>query len=439
MLDLLPLVHKTVPFKFKGAELRLDLSHALFSSFDVDAGTRLLLKAVGRDEVLARSARILDEGSGVGVIGIAMAKAFPEARVVARDRDLLARAFTERNRKLNKVSNLEALPGLLASGDSGQEPFGYILSNIPAKAGGPVIEAFFAWSRERLLPGGRLAVVIVKPLAELAKAALAAAGFSLVAEERGGMHSVYVGEKATVGGSQAAAPVASAASVAATAATAATAADAGAALPGPLLSLAGFGLGVYRRTEQVFRRKDESWRARGWWGLPDFDQLGFAPSLASDLLDPAVRGLLVRDALVVNPEAGHIPILIGRRIRPDRLDAAGRDLLALAATGENLDWSLAAPGAPSPPAYRALDLLRLDELPAAGYDLIVEFPDIEPAYDWIAPFWERILHLLKRGGSLLVVLPPTEWQRLEKRRPSGFTLRIEKKRKGFQAAVYRRD
>jgi 16S rRNA G1207 methylase RsmC len=103
MIDLLPLVNKTVPLRFRGADLSLDLSHALFSSFGIDAGTKLLFKAIGRDEKLARAKRILDAGSGVGVIGLGVAAAFPDARIVARDRDLLAVAFSERNRRRNRI------------------------------------------------------------------------------------------------------------------------------------------------------------------------------------------------------------------------------------------------------------------------------------------------------------------------------------------------
>ncbi|MEN6477502.1 MAG: methyltransferase, partial [Rectinema sp.] len=90
MTELSPYVNKTVEFAFMGARLRLELSHALFSSFDVDSGTRLLLKAVARDPVLAGARRVLDAGCGTGVIGLAVAKAFPDTEVTLRDRDMLA-------------------------------------------------------------------------------------------------------------------------------------------------------------------------------------------------------------------------------------------------------------------------------------------------------------------------------------------------------------
>ncbi len=103
MTDLAGYVNKSVGLRFNGVELRFDLSHALFSSFDIDVGTRLLLKVAARDPVLASARRILDEGCGIGVIGLCAAKAFPEAEVLLRDRDSLAVAFTERNRLANRL------------------------------------------------------------------------------------------------------------------------------------------------------------------------------------------------------------------------------------------------------------------------------------------------------------------------------------------------
>ena len=491
MIDLAPLVNKSVPFRFKGADLLLDLSHALFSSYNIDLGTRLLFKAVGRDERLASARRILDEGSGVGVVGLAVAKAFPDAQVEASDRDLLARAFTERNRLRNKVKNLRVSPGLLAAGRVEAETgrphgasFDYILSNIPAKAGGPVIAAFFVDAYRRLLPGGRVAVVIVKPLADDARTWLAAAGFSLVAEERGTMHAVFIGERPeSVGGDPAANdPAASDPAANDPAANDPTASDpavgsgalagqgeaapettspaveaAGrdsplpvAASAGPvitaeapiarhagvpgLLDLSALDLSAYVRREGQFSLGDERYRARGFWGLPDFDTIGFGPLLATGIAARAIAGMLIRDLLVVEPGVGHAALWAARHIVPERIDAASRDLLALAATGANL---ASLPG--RKPAYRAIDALRLDELERATYDLIMDFPENLPEYDWIEAFWERSSRLLKKGGALVAVASSTSLTRMEKRKPSGFVSRFERKKRGMTGAVWRRE
>ena len=124
------------------------------------SGTRLLLKTAARDPVLASARRILDEGCGVGVIGLCVAKAFPRPMSCLRDRDSLAVAFAERNRLANKLRGTtawtdprpasERAPARLpassgASSADGREggPFDFVLSNLPAKAGAPVLARFF--------------------------------------------------------------------------------------------------------------------------------------------------------------------------------------------------------------------------------------------------------------------------------------------------------
>ncbi len=444
MLDLSLLVNKTVPFKFNGAELRFDLSHALFSSFEVDAGTRLLLKTVARDPVLARSRLILDEGCGTGVIGLSMAKAFPEAEVTMRDRDSLALAFSERNRLANRLKGRTAwtdpetgatrlaLPaprivgGLLADGREGS-PWDYILSNLPAKAGAPVLAAFFRRARGSLGPGGRVAVVIVHTLAEAAEQWIAEAGLAVVERGRGANHRVFVAE--IPAGSQAPAEGPGRAG----------------ALGNPPAKGEGGGSGLdldpehldlssYLRTEASYKLADRSYRARGFWGLGEFDTIGYSSALAAELCSRSCSGSLVREALILNPGLGHTALWMSRALGPGRITAASRDLLSLAATGANLG------GLPSSsrPAYRALDALRLEELEDHSLDLIVDNLDVIPEFDWLTPAWEAAGRLLKTGGTLVAVSGPTEITRFEKRRPKGWQLAAEKRKRGFAAMAWRR-
>lgn len=416
MFDLDDLVLKTVPLRFRGADLRLDLSHALFSSFDIDVGTRLLFKAIGRDEVLPQATSVLDVGSGVGVIGLAVASAFPQTKVLAQDRDLLARAFTERNRGRNKITNLRAGAALMAAGCLGG-PYDFILSNVPAKAGAPVIEAFLAECARALSPEGRLGIVVVKPLVESVRSWLASAGFRVLGEERGSMHRAFVAQREhpsteiPVGG----APLLLGGT------------------GGTELELGGIDLSVYRRSRGDFSLLGTRYTARGYWGLPDFDTIGYGQALGTELAARSASGSLVREALVVNPGVGHAAMWIAQSLGPNRLSAASRDILSLAATGENL---ASLPG--SRTTYRALDALRLDEIPEAFFDLHLEFAEPVPGYDWIGPLWERALRLDKRGSSFVLVVPPTEMVRVEKRRPEGFRLLGEKRKKGLSAAAWRR-
>jgi len=426
MTDLQGLVNKTVDFRFRGADLKLDISHALFSSFDVDVGTKLLFKAVGRDEVIAGSRRVLDAGSGVGVIGLAVAAAFPDCRVTLRDRDLLAVAFSERNRRRNRLENARVEPGLIAASPAGGRAGGAwdcILSNVPAKAGGPVIRGFLEESRASLVPEGRLAIVVVKPLVEEVRAALAEAGFEVVGEERGAMHRAFIAKPTAKKGR---------AAIAVMGQTEGGVDGPGSTTPFDDPFAEGLhDLSLYRRSEADFKLFGKIYRARGYWGLPDFDTIGWPQLAAAELLSRFATGGKVEEALVVNPGLGHTALWIALALAPARLGLASRDLLSLLAARENL-------GGIEAPKPLLLDALRLDEGGEASLDLLLDFADPVPEYDWLGPTWARSARLLRRGGMLVVAGPPTELARLEKRRPEGWRLLGEKRKKGSVAVAWRR-
>jgi SAM-dependent methyltransferase len=406
---------------------------------------------VGRDPVLAGARRILDEGCGVGVIGLCAAKAFPEAEVVLRDRDSLAVAFTERNRLLNKLKGVtawkdpetgterQARPaprvewGLLGDGREGG-PYDFVLSNLPAKAGAPVLASFFArlsghqggslggrlGGEALLAPGGRAAVVIVKPLAEAAAAWIAEAGLAVVARERGTGHEVYVVEKA------------SCAAVSDAAVSGAAPEDSGAAAGDDALA-------AYRRGQARFKLADLVYGAAGFWGLPEFDTPGYGSAVSAETLSRAFsERRSLADALVIEPGAGHAAIWIARKLAPSRLVAASRDALSLEATCRNL----ASLPERSRPAYAVLDALGVDGEAPASFDLVVENPVIVPERDWTAASWERAGRILRPGGVYLACCSPTEAARLEKRRPSDgrvrWSLLCRRRKKGFVALAWLR-
>jgi hypothetical protein len=142
-------------------------------------------------------AYILDAGSGVGVLGIAAAKALEalgvDTAVRAQDRDELARVFTSRNALRNGLSpdRLAARAERLLSGPQ-EGRYDLILSNLPAKAGRPVLEDFFRRSSRMLAEHGRGAVVIVNTLAEAAWNWMKDAGAMVLRTETGAEHTVFV-------------------------------------------------------------------------------------------------------------------------------------------------------------------------------------------------------------------------------------------------------
>ncbi len=133
-------INKSVPFRFDGADLSFCLSHGLFSSFDIDDGTKLLLKSIARSVDLASLRDVLDVGCGVGVIGACVAARAPSARVTMQDRDALAAAVARENCRLNGLQGASAECRLAFHGLGGGT-VDLVTSNLPAKAGAPVLAA----------------------------------------------------------------------------------------------------------------------------------------------------------------------------------------------------------------------------------------------------------------------------------------------------------
>ncbi|NTV63103.1 MAG: methyltransferase [Oscillochloris sp.] len=159
-----PYHKKRIPYTLHGQQFQFDVGHTLFSSFEVDDGTDLLLRSL---EPALAPVRILDIGCGCGVIGITLARRFPDASVTMADVSLLAVRYARLNSVLNEVTNATAL------GSVGLEavppgPYDLICSNIPAKIGDEAIEhEFILGPLAALRPGGEYWFVVVSGLNHL--------------------------------------------------------------------------------------------------------------------------------------------------------------------------------------------------------------------------------------------------------------------------------
>ncbi|MBP7263232.1 MAG: methyltransferase [Spirochaetia bacterium] len=401
MIDSAPYVLKTVDFRFRGADLRLDLSHALFSSNDVDSGSRLLLKAVSKAADPSAVASAIDIGSGTGVLGLALAAGYPGCSVSFRDRDALACAFTERNARRNRVKPAAVEHALFLDGLAGRE-FDLVLSNVPAKAGPPVLDAFLR-RLPRLVSGRGLgAVVVVNTIAAEARvsleAGLAPAGARPELAERGAGHSVFLFRRAGL----------------------------------PALDAEADSLAVYRRGAPDGRT---GYRHAGYWGLPEFDTPSFATELAMELCESGMAGINLRKALVANPGSGRLPAYLRAR-SGTVVDLRGRDALALAASAANLALN-GGRNACQPPC--SLSAAWPGDSPASAYDLVAEFADITPRVDTTDDTWAEAARTLKAGGSYVAVMTSTDFDRFARRKPAGFTRLRDKKKKGWTAGLWRRD
>jgi 16S rRNA (guanine1207-N2)-methyltransferase len=122
----------------------------------VDTGTRLLLEALPEE----MAGEILDLGCGWGVIGISIARKWPETRVTMADVNLRALELTRENAKRNRAEvictesdGMEAFAG---------KTFDAVVTNPPIRAGKQVIYKMFADAAGCLKPGGALYLVIRK-------------------------------------------------------------------------------------------------------------------------------------------------------------------------------------------------------------------------------------------------------------------------------------
>jgi hypothetical protein len=452
-----------VDFKFRGRNFRFALSQGLFSSADIDTGTRLFLKVLSKiwDEDRARGyplpASVLDAGSGVGVVGICAAAALNEqegppgqgppspgagspVRVRSQDRDELARVFTEYNARQNGVppGQLSAHTEPLLAGPPGAR-WDLILSNIPAKAGEPVLADFVSRSAGLLNAGGRVLVVAVNPLADFFRARIRNASLPLYREETGRGHTVLLYGPGESGP---------------------------AAYPLPEGGEDLFQrVPAYLRNRGAYEIEGVSYVLDTCYGAASFDHPGGAVLAAAKLLTrlgldkfvpPPEEPPHPLPVLIHGEDQGHFPAWLirwaagenpGRALPFRPLVLSGRNILALEACRHNTLAALGSiPGEKSPGTALvrpAVDLSPpdpgtppLEEPAGRGYPFIAVFPEPVPQTGRYGSYWEGLARLLAPQGIVLAALSASEAERFDRKKPPSFTRLGDIKRKGFRALAY---
>ena len=142
-------------FPYRGHGMNFMTDAGVFSKGELDQGTRLLL-----DALPALSGDVLDLGCGWGTIGVSIARANPECRVVMADvnrRALqLSRDNLERNHTAAEVIESDGMAQVL------DRTFDAVITNPPIRAGKQVIYKMFADAATHLNQGGALYLVIRK-------------------------------------------------------------------------------------------------------------------------------------------------------------------------------------------------------------------------------------------------------------------------------------
>ena len=142
-------------FLYRGYGLNFMTDAGVFSKGELDVGSRLLL-----DALPALSGDVLDLGCGWGAIGVAIAKANKEARVVMADVNHRALGLTKENCTRNGVT-AEVIESDGMAAVMGRT-FDAVVTNPPIRAGKQVIYQMFADAAVSLKEGGALYLVIRK-------------------------------------------------------------------------------------------------------------------------------------------------------------------------------------------------------------------------------------------------------------------------------------
>src|SRR4029453_2050785 len=199
-------------------------------------------------------------GCGAGRVGVRGrgARAARGVHLVARD--ALAVEYSRENAARNRLDDVEVY-GSLGYADVRGSGFDLITSNIPAKAGPPVIEQLLLGGAGLLAPGGLVAVVVIAPLRASVTAVLEGAPeVEVVFRRATASYAVFHYQFRD--------------------------------WPAPPATPDGpaDGLEVYERGRLTVTHAGVSVRLRTAWGLPEFDSLGVPSRLvAAALLRPGGR------------------------------------------------------------------------------------------------------------------------------------------------------
>jgi len=376
--------------------------------------------------------RALDSGCGAGVIGICSALAVralaPDDGLYTRcqDRDELARLVTSRNAEKNNIppGMLEAFAEPLLAGPV-NEKWDLILTNIPAKAGNPVLEDFVRRSCSLLNPEGRVIMVAVNTLADFFRGTIADCGAKLLSEEKSPGHTVFVYRGETE-------------------------------IPAlPVNIGSGFfnSYPFYLRESPACDIEGIQIKLETIHGASGFDKPGSAVLASAKLLCRLGREKIPRNdkpVLVHEPGQGFFTNWLFEFLSAtngQKMILSGRNVLSLEAARHN---ACSINGA-EVSAVPAVDLQYAKEaLLRAGkgqYSFITAFPEILPQTktvkapqntDQLTAIWNSLPPLLAEGGLFLAVFGSSDAERFDRKKPLGFARLGRVKRGGFCAIAYKR-
>ncbi len=275
--------------------ITLDLPVDVFSSHQLDVGTRFLLRQMASSG--ARWPTALDAGCGYGPIALCLTSMGLCDEALGVDRDALAVGFAQWNAQRNGVGGVTFEPGIVYAA-AGERRFDLVAANVPAKAGQGVHRLFMLGAHDRLTPSGEVWIVVVKPLEADIDAILDHENVEVRDKASRSGHVVYRY-----------------------------------AFRGPVPTPTD----PYDRGRRSFRWKSIEYEHQAWHGLPEFDTLSVDTELCFTLLAGYLRRERPESAVLWSPGHGHLAAFLAKATGdPFELQICGRDVLALEATRQNL-------------------------------------------------------------------------------------------------------
>lgn len=292
---------KDVSYRYKGEDLFFKVSQSLFSSQDIDLGTRRLLQAISSESI--PYSKVLDLGCGYGPIGVSLKKVNQSAVIHMVDRDALAIEYSQLNTELNHVET--SVYASLGYDQVADTDFDLVISNIPAKVGEPILRHMLDDAKYHLEANGLVAIVVIDAITDYVRSTLSSLDVEILLEKKSPGHSVFIYKfiDSTVNSTA--------------------------------KQRSSYDRDLYFRGTKTFSYRGAHFSMSTAFDLPEFDTLSYETEMVLDEIN-SIKDKGMKYPLVFNLNQGIIPVAISHFLRPNSLLLYDRDLLALKVTNKNL-------------------------------------------------------------------------------------------------------